>query len=433
MRDMDTDVVYVAGNHDEDIAELIDSCDHDKKELAKERIKMRQQMESEHPGEKPLVGCSPRALGVLRSVEKDGTERPESLKVAWGESPDGDPRTFEICNRHYPGHRVDKGAEGLNVGGIDYAFVHGQQFDKEQITYSISQAIGRRVDPVDFLQDLASISVTRNMKDRIQWVNGGLAIVLLMILVKPEFLQVLPGQIFSWGVMVFGAITGFLLALMFLYGIYLFGYARCGPDRVASADILIKICVIGFVVCALLLVMGLMGLLEGVKTGVVASGILWGFFLLLLVASLYMLGVMTFPVLFAWAKRKVYNGFLNIRNMSSNAVLTEKFDATTYTFKTKVLIFGHTHQPDFTKPEKDDKFRLLINTGTWVDEHPDRETKKCDTFVYIDKNGVCCLRWNDRKRKIECFCKDMEDGPKPLCRFLEDNKILLKDPPGSSP
>ena len=182
-----------------------------------------------------------------------------------------------------------EGKEGLNVGGIDYAFVHGQQFDKEQITYSISQAIGRRVDLVDFFQDLASISVTKKMHLLHQALNVGLAAILLIILVEPEFLQDVPQEIFSWGVMVFGAITCLLLALMFLYGIYLFGYARRGLDRVASADTLIKICVIGFVAFTLLLVLGLMGLIEGLKTGVVASGILRGFFLLLLIASLYIL------------------------------------------------------------------------------------------------------------------------------------------------
>ena len=73
MRDMDYDVVYVAGNHDEDIAELIESCDEDKKKLADERKKMREIREKDHPGSKPLAGCSPSGLRVLRSVGKDNT------------------------------------------------------------------------------------------------------------------------------------------------------------------------------------------------------------------------------------------------------------------------------------------------------------------------------------------------------------------------
>jgi hypothetical protein len=247
--------------------------------------------------------------------------------------------------------------------------------------------------------------------------------------VEPEFLQEVPQEIFSWGVMVFGAITCFLLALTFLYGIYLFGYAKRGLDRVASADTLIKICVIGFVAFTLLLALGLMGLIEGLKTGVVASGILGGFFLLLLIASLYILSVMTFPILVAWAKRGVYDQFLNIRNMSSRTVLTDEFDPTTYRYKTKVLIFGHTHKADFTKPEKDDKFRLLVNTGTWVNKDPDKERKDYDTFTYIDNTGVCCLRWNDRERKIECFCKKMDGRDVPLCEYIIKNNIILKDAP----
>jgi UDP-2,3-diacylglucosamine pyrophosphatase LpxH len=422
MRDMDCDVVYVAGNHDEDIAELIESCDQDKKELADQRKKNRELREKEHPGEAPLAGCSPSGLRVLRSVRKDNTERPESLKIAWGGS-----RTLEICNRHYPAHRVAGGEEGLNVGGIDYAFVHGQQYDKQQITYSISQAIGRRVDPVDFFQDLASISVAKKMKLWWHVLIVGLAAILLMLLVRPEFLQDVPKEIFSGGVIIFGAATGLALALMFLYGLYLFGYAKRGSDRVASANILIILCVIGFIAFILLLVLGLMGLIEGLKTGVVASGIIGGFFLLLLLASIYILVVITVPVLIAWAKRGVYNK-LNIRGMSASKVLAEEFDPDTYKYSnTKVLIFGHTHEPDFVKPEKTGKIRLLLNTGTWEHKKMDKETKNYDTFAYIDTTGVCCLRWNDRERKIECFCKKMDGRDESLCEYIARNNIILRD------
>ena len=97
--------------------------------------------------------------------------------------------------------------------------------------------------------------------------------------------------------------------------------------------------------------------------------------------------------------------------------------------KTKVLIFGHTHKADFTKPEKHDKFRLLVNTGTWVHKDPDKERKNYDTFTYIDNTGVCCLRWNDRERKIECFCKKMDGRDVPLCEYIIKNNIVLKDAP----
>lgn len=430
MRDMDADVVYVAGNHDEDIAELIESCDIDKKELADERIRIRQRTEREHPREEPPARCSPRALGVLRSGQE---ERPESLTVSWGESPEGKTRTFEICNRHYPSHRVENGPAGLNVGGIDYAFVHGQQFDREQITYSISQAIGRRFDPVDFFQDLASISVTRKMKPWVQAGNVVLAAALLVILLRPAFLEgIIPPEIFNWGVIIFGALTGIVLSLVFLYGIYLFGYARRGPDRVASADFLIKICVAGFIAFTFLLVWGLIALSEGMKTGVVESGILWGFFVLLFISSLFMLGAMTVPILIARVKRGVYNKWYNIRNKISSEVFKEEFDSTTYKYRTKVLIFGHTHLADFTKPESNEKVRLLVNTGTWEDEDPGGEKKNRDTFVYIDKKGVCLLRWNDRERKIECFCKKEDDREVTLCAYIARNNIILKDTPVSS-
>jgi hypothetical protein len=174
--------------------------------------------------------------------------------------------------------------------------------------------------------------------------------------------------------------------------------------------------------------MVLIGLME-LKDGFPASSMFgWGIFgwlfLIPFVASLYILAVMTIPSLIASAKRTIYEKLLTIKSMDSTFVLEKEFDPETFKYETKVLIFGHTHNADFAKPKKTEKIRLLVNTGSWVHN---KDTTNYDTFAYIDKAGVCCLRWNDAEEKIECFRKRIECRDFPLCEYIVKNEVKLED------
>jgi len=446
LRDLDCDVVFVTGNHDEDIAELLDSCFRDKKSFGDFRRHVREEWEKSHPGQKRSNGCSSSGLRILRSDEvvkplldsivalftqqqperPDEAEqkyeiikRPESLKIAWGGQ-----RIFEICNRHYPAYRVKGEGEnqmkagklGIHIGDTNYAFIHGQQFDKEQITHSISQGIGKRFDPIDFFQDLASVSVTMKMSIETHMLIVLFTWILLKIALSPDFNPLIP---------VIGAVTGIAGAAVFFYGLLLFGVVKRGPDRVASAPLLTVICGVGFIGFTLLVLIGMMEVMEGSpESGMFGWGIFGWLFMIPLVASLYIFAVMTIPSLIAWAKRMVYEKLLTIKSKDSKSILENEFDPATFKYETNVLIFGHTHVADFAKPDKTEKIRLLVNTGSWVH---DKDTSNYDTFAYIDKTGVCCLRWNDAEEKIECFRKRIECNDVPLCEYIIKKDVKLRD------
>jgi predicted phosphodiesterase len=412
MRDMDCDVIYVTGNHDEDVAEFIASHDEDRK-LAKETRVTKNEPADTDSRSSPVTGSgqtrgaqqaegSPSPFKLLHTKDQEGREKAESLKVAWNGS-----RTLEICSRHYPAHRVKDGELGLDAGGTSYAFIHGQQFDKEQITYTLGEALGRRFDPVDFFQDLACISVTKKMNLKSHFLFLALAVIPLLFLFIPAFN--------SW-VTFIGLLSGLLLAWIFLNGLYVFAFAR---RDYPSSPVLAAISAILLTADVVLLLIGLS----------ITPAVLYGFFYLAIIASFYILFVITIPVLFACLKRKVYNGF-SVKSESPDKIIEDKlFDVSKYAYTSKVLVFGHTHVADFEADTKTDKVRLLVNTGSWVHENKKSDAGDYDTFVYIDKTGVCCLRWNNEGNRIECYCKS-KGSPKvmvPLCEYIRKNNVRLMD------
>jgi UDP-2,3-diacylglucosamine pyrophosphatase LpxH len=416
MKEMDCDVVYVTGNHDEDVAEIITSYDEERRTAKEARNKDKERqaddvaaLTKKEIGQlavKEQSGLFASHYELLHTTDKKGRKKAESLKFRWNGS-----RTLELCARHYPTPHAEDGQLGVEAGGIRYAFIHGQQFDREQITYSISEALGQRFDPVDFFQDLASISVTKRMNPVYQAVNFGLAVILLLILSTPSLQPLIP---------FIGAGSGIILALMFLYGTYLFGYAERGH--------------------------GSSSLLAGISAGALAADaavILGGLFFMPavfqwlfwipFVVSLYAFAVITIPVLFACAKRKAYNGISSKTKAPGEIISENLFDVTKYRYESKVLVFGHTHVADFEKETKTKRVSLLVNTGSWVHEFTDAEVKDCDTFAYIDRTGVCCLRWvydirDPQGGHIECYCRKKGTPPAevPLCAYIRNNNLDLK-------
>lgn len=105
IHDMKCDKVYVAGNHDEDIYELADVLEEDNSALN---------------------------LGDYR---------------------------LEVYRKHYP-LNVDN---GIMIGDIKYAFIHGHQYDKVQITETINKKFGIRFDPLDVVLDISNISIVKSV------------------------------------------------------------------------------------------------------------------------------------------------------------------------------------------------------------------------------------------------------------------------------
>ncbi|MCE8423465.1 MAG: hypothetical protein J5U16_05985 [Candidatus Methanoperedens sp.] len=103
LNDIKCDKVYVVGNHDQDLYELADVLEKDKDSLIFGKYKL------------------------------------------------------EVYRRHYP-LNVDK---GIMIGDLKYAFLHGQQFDKVQITETVNNILGIRFDPLDVVQDISNISIVK--------------------------------------------------------------------------------------------------------------------------------------------------------------------------------------------------------------------------------------------------------------------------------
>ena len=111
LNELDCDIIYVIGNHDEDIYE------------------------------------------IRKIWKKKGIKFPYKRKG-----------TLKISFRTYPERKKGtKIVEGIAIGNKRYAFLHGHQFDKFQVFYTISRILKVRFDPIDWHQDLANVSFTKNI------------------------------------------------------------------------------------------------------------------------------------------------------------------------------------------------------------------------------------------------------------------------------
>jgi predicted phosphodiesterase len=99
------DKIYVVGNHDQDLYELADVFEKDKSALN---------------------------LGDYK---------------------------LEVFRKHYPLNVI----KGIRIGKIRYAFLHGHQFEKVQITELVNKKLGIRFDPIDVVQDISNISIVKTV------------------------------------------------------------------------------------------------------------------------------------------------------------------------------------------------------------------------------------------------------------------------------
>lgn len=351
------DVVYVTGNHDEDFSEVVSSYDGCRKKQCSALV-----------WDKFLEPFPPRPSCVNPI---------ESLKICWSEN-----QVFEISPRHYPSDSTAGEIMGVSSGGVHYAFLHGQQFDREQITYSLGQALGIRVDIVDFFEDLANVSVTKQMGLVSHAGNLVLALILLAVFTSPIYQM---ERIWT------GVWTGIALTAIFLFCATLF---LLWKKDLPSSPTLGMI----FAIASLCMV--------------IAIPVVWlvmpaSFELLYFIpffGSWYILLVMSAPSLFSYSKKTIYNWLSRAKRLSARKIFEDGlFQCKKYNYNAEVLVFGHTHLPDdyfnVNTGETAPPPVLLINTGTWVSESPDNV---CDSFVYIDRNGVSSMRWQDKTDTIFC-------------------------------
>jgi len=129
LNDIDCDIIYVIGNHDEDL--------HDIKKVLNDK-------------------------GLKFPYKGKGT--------------------FRMYYRTYPEKNKDtKRVDGVEIGKERYAFLHGHQFDKLQICHKISNFLGFRFDPIDWLQDLANVSYTKKIRMKLGRATGIFTLLLILL------------------------------------------------------------------------------------------------------------------------------------------------------------------------------------------------------------------------------------------------------------
>lgn len=366
LRNLPSDVIYVTGNHDEDVADLVRTSESRQGDIKNSENQIYSVFTGEH-------------------------DEAESLKIAWnGEY------ILEVSPRHYPASTTKGEIRGLNSGGVHYAFIHGQQFDKQQITYTISKAIGQRFDVIDSIQDLANCFFTKRVGQ--SWILTALIGILLALTVLPFFTTLfIPdsdvGIVKAW----VGMIIGLGFALLFLKGIHLFGIEN---STLPSSPLLLKISA-GLFTLEVLTVLADFYL---------SSSIVFNLFYILgLIITVYCLCTIVIPLCVTKMMKQIYSVVFSAKDYNVTEIYEYALKSSSYTYNAEVLIFGHTHVPG-SYPESPDlvaikgrnpggKPSLLINTGRWIVENDYVE----DSFVYIDKTGVSRMLWMDETQEIRCL------------------------------
>lgn len=322
LHDIDCEKIYVTGNHDEDIEEIADR---------------------------------------VKSFEWKGTHR------------------LSLYARHYP--EGDKIKTGESVNGIRYSFLHGHQYDKEQITYTYSKILNTRFDPVDFVQDLANVSFTKK-------ISRNLAIFLSVLWIILTVSAIFDNSLLKNIIGVIFAVTGIILsARYFMEG------KRLVKERNESRWYAYSFLVAGIILIILL----------------VLSYIYRKNFFILFSVSYYILTYLVLisliPKMVTYLMRSFYLSFRNSKDKSVDEVIHENYNLNKDTTDVHVVVFGHTHKAGACLDKRHDhpKYKLFVNTGCWTEEDVFSGDKRdVKTFAYIDREGISLLKWAG-KENIECI------------------------------
>jgi len=280
------------------------------------------------------------------------------------------PYEFSLYARHYP--EGDKIKNGESVNGVKYSFLHGHQFDREQITYTLGKILNTRFDPIDFVQDLANVSSTKRIPEELQWLLIGMWLVLLSgILLDLSFLKNSIGVLF--------AILGIMLTAY-----YFQESRRIVKERRESRWYSYSFLIAGIILILLL----------------VYSWRYENNFFLFFHAAYYILTyvvlVSLIPRFITQIMRGLYLTFIRSKDKSVEEILRTNYNLDKDTMNVQVVVFGHTHKPGaflYTQPERR-MSKIFVNTGCWVKEDTfSEETSDVRTFAYIDREGISLLRW----------------------------------------
>ena len=145
-------------------------------------------------------------------------EKLRDLKQIWDEEgisfPYGGSGKFRIMYRTYPERKKgSKTVEGIKIGINRYAFLHGHQFDSLQIFYRLSCTVGARFDPVDWFQDLANLSFTKNIKFRLN--KSTVAFAILFLIYTASYLRIKDTPIGSRLGVGWVIVSGFFVLIIF--------------------------------------------------------------------------------------------------------------------------------------------------------------------------------------------------------------------------
>ncbi len=298
-----------------------------------------------------------------------------------------DKNKFSVHARHYPPDDDVKG--GVEINGLRYSFLHGHQYDREQITYTLSQILNTRFDPIDFFQDLANVYFTKGFS-----INTSIALLLLW------FAFILLNTFLSNSITIKG--IGMIFGVLGV--IVMYRYYRSSRKVVRERNVsswFAYIFLISFVVSIIILV-----------AGTRYNQIFLLLFSVLFSILTYLVVVSIIPRIVTFSMRGFYNKFRKSKDKSAEEIVKENyFNLEKDTIDANVVVFGHTHQASTYLPPADEltRHKLFVNTGCWVKEK-DRDV---NTFVYINSNGVYLLKWIGGGR-IECIsCFAPRDIPKP--------------------
>lgn len=315
--------------------------------------------------------------------------------------PWGDGHEFSIYPRHYPPPEKDPKNEtaapvhrGLMVNQTHYTFLHGHQFDGEQIPYVLSEIFRAPFDPVDTLMDLANMSVSRILNIP----SDVLLFCLWAVFLALAFISPPPTALQNAAVVLLSLAVTLGLLLKYPDARQVLGKRKPrGWERAVIEAI--------FLVPVVALFAYLLVLLAWPGTLPPPAVLIVPYTLILTVFT----GVIVIPRLIGFAQRKVYDKFKS-RDKTVKEVLDDGFVDERDTIRAEVIVFGHTHYAGYEKrivkssggtAENPFHEKLFINTGCWC-KVDDKKQQPTNTFVYINRAGLYLLEWKGPD-KISCL------------------------------
>lgn len=145
LSDLDCDLIYVLGNHDQDLYDIY------KVWLSKVEIEGKE-ASLRHDGN-----------GKFRIFYRNFPESIEDYKGIFKPIFEWLKRQPFLKRLQLEKWRLSPIIEGKKIGNHTYCFLHGHQFDRLQIPYKISNIFHVRFDPIDYFQDLANVNFSKNV------------------------------------------------------------------------------------------------------------------------------------------------------------------------------------------------------------------------------------------------------------------------------